>query len=85
MTDVEKVITGIEKTTANFLDKIAEDYLYNPDCLTEDDAREFAETEGHAVYAFTLTYPEFAEQFNKVPTNKEMEQWIIDNCHEVKA
>lgn len=75
----------VESVVIDFLNTIEEDWLYNPDCYTEAEAKEIAEYAGHPVYAWSLTYDEFANAFDHIPTVCEMMNWVINNCHEVRA
>lgn len=66
-----------EEMINDWFERIGNDWFYNPDCMTEEDAEEWAEEEGHSVYEMSNEHYRDVQRFienntNENPTDDEI-------------
>lgn len=86
---MERKVT-FENACDSFLDRIADEWLFNPDCYDDDDIKEYCKEFGHQMYECTFTYAQFREAIketygDRVPEDWQMMDWVENNCREVNA
>lgn len=85
-----KNFVTFENVCDDFLDRIADEWLFNPDCYDDEGIKEFCKQFGHEMYECSFTYDQFrkaiAEEYgDEIPEDWQLMQWVVNNCRRVDA